>query len=392
MHKDSYVNITSLFLAQAGAEGATAMSKVPSLGFPTDTVAIFVGAFIFSLIIDLVQHKNSEEISLTNAAVWSVFWIALSLGFYAWLRYGMTVPDGLPDGWTAERAREVYSSLFLTGYVLEKVLSVDNLIVFIAIFKFFDIKDVLQHKILYYGILGAIIFRAIFVGLGSLLMAAGGWAELIFGIIIAWAAFQMLSGDDDDDEEPNYEEMLLVRIFNKIYPIFPHLVGNRFLVKRAEAEKHNEKVENKSDLPAKVKRFMTPAFVCLLVIEGSDVMFAFDSVPAVIAVTSEPLLVYSAMIFAILGLRSLYFVLVALTKYLVHLEKSVLLVLFFIAFKMFVSAIEHFNHDGVISFEVPSYLHIDHTQSLYLVLGVIGLGIIASLIFPGDQEDEEEAA
>ena len=379
---------TLLTVGAGAATEAAAAAPLPSLGFPTDTVAIFVGAFIFSLIIDLVQHRNSTEISLTNASVWSVFWIGLSLGFYAWLRYFMTVPES-HDGWTVEAIREAYASLFLTGYVLEKVLSVDNLIVFIAIFKFFDIKDVLQHKILYYGILGAIIFRGVFVGLGSLLMAAGGWAELIFGVIIAWAAFQMLGGEDDEDEEPDYESMLLVRMFNKIYPIFPHLVGNRFLVSRKEAEEHNEEVEHKSTLPEKVKRFMTPAFVCLLVIEGSDVMFAFDSVPAVIAVTHEPLLVYSAMIFAILGLRSLYFVLVALTKYLVHLEKAVLFVLFFIAFKMFVSAVEHFHHDGVIGFEVPSYLHIDHNMSLYIVLGVIGAGVIASLIFPGEDEAEE---
>lgn len=372
-------------------EAVVQAAKLPPLGFPVDTVAIFVGAFIFSLIIDLVQHKNSKEISLANASIWSVFWIGLSFGFYGWLKYGMSVPV-VPQGQSVESIREAYSSLFLTGYVLEKVLSVDNLIVFIAIFKYFNIKDVLQHKILYYGILGAIIFRAIFVGLGSLLMAAGGYAELIFGAIIAYAAFQMMSGDDDEeDEEPDYESMLLVRMFNKLYPIFPGLIGNRFLVSRKEAEANlNEREgEDKPSLPAQALRFMTPAFVCLLVIEGSDVMFAFDSVPAVIAVTKEPLLVYSAMIFAILGLRSLYFVLVALTKYLVHLEKSVLLVLFFIAFKMFVGAVEHFHHDGVISFGVPPYLHIDHNTSLYIVLGVIGMGILASLIFPGEAESEE---
>ena len=376
-------------VASSAPEVVSQVSKLPPLGFPTDTVAIFVGAFVLSLLIDLIQHKNSKEISLTNASVWSLFWIGLSFGFYGWLKYGMTVHE--VNGLNAEYIRDTYASLFLTGYVLEKVLSVDNLIVFIAIFKYFNIKDVLQHKILYYGILGAIIFRAIFVGLGSLLMAAGGWAELVFGVIIAYAAFQMISGDDDDDEEePDYESMFLVRLFNKLYPIFPRLIGNRFIVSRTEAEASLNELgdEDKPSLPAQALRFMTPAFVCLLVIEGSDVMFAFDSVPAVIAVTKEPLLVYSAMIFAILGLRSLYFVLVALTQYLVHLEKSVLLVLFFIAFKMFVSAVEHFHHDGVISFGVPPYLHIDHNTSLYIVLGVIGMGIIASLLFPAKEEEE----
>ncbi len=291
----------------AAAEGAAQAAPVaPSLGFPIDTVSIFVGAFIFALIIDLVQHKNSKEISLSNAVGWSLFWVALSLGFYSWLRWMMFIPDAVATHYgSAEAARGIYSSLFLTGYTLEKVLSVDNLIVFIAVFKYFDIKDVLQHKILYYGILGAIIFRAIFVALGALIMDAGWVAYAIFGAIIGYAAVQMLMGGEDEDEEPDYEGMFLVKLFNKLYPIFPHLVGNSLVVSRAEAEGHLKASGESISLADGVKRWMTPALICLLVIEGSDVMFAFDSVPAVIAVTHEPLLVYSAMIFAILGLRSL---------------------------------------------------------------------------------------
>jgi tellurite resistance protein TerC len=377
--------LPSLF--SGGAEVAVfGAVPLPTLGFPTVTVGIFVAAFIGSLIIDLIQHKNSEEITIGNAVVWSIFWIALSLCFYGWIRYGMTyTADGTL---LTEAQRDGFASLFLTGYVLEKVLSVDNLIVFIAVFKFFNIRDVLQHKILYYGILGAIIFRAIFVGIGgAMLHFMGPWAEVVFGLLIGYAAYQMLSGDDDeDDEDPDYESMFLVRMFNKIYPIFPGLVGNRFLISRKKAEQ--EKREGMS-LAEGAKRFMTPAFVCLLVIEGSDVMFAFDSVPAVIAVTKEPLLVYSAMIFAILGLRSLYFVLVALTKFLVHLETAVLWVLVFISFKMFLTAAEGFNANGTISLEIP--FHIGHSLSLYIVLGMIGLGVVASLIWPGEDADESEA-
>jgi len=370
--------------ASAAAVAAQASSSgVPSLGFPVDTVSIFVGAFIFALVVDLVQHKNSQEISLSNAIGWSLFWVALSLGFYGWLRWMMSVPADVAAYYGGvEAARSTYASLFLTGYTLEKVLSVDNLIVFIAVFKFFNVKDVLQHKILYYGILGAIVFRAIFVALGAMIMNAGWVAYAIFGGIIGYAAVHMLMGDDDEEEEPNYEEMLLVRIFSKFYPIFPHLVGNRLLVGRPEAEARLRELGESFSFKEGVRRWMTPALICLLVIEGSDVMFAFDSVPAVIAVTHEPLLVYSAMIFAILGLRSLYFVLEVLTKYLVHLEKAVVAVLFFIAFKMFVEA---FVKAG---FHVPHALHVDHTTSLYLVLGVIGLGVVASLLFPGRGEGE----
>jgi tellurite resistance protein TerC len=186
----------------------------------------------------------------------------------------------------------------------------------------------------------------------------------------------MLSVEDDEDEDPDYESMFLVKMFNKIYPIFPGLVGNRFLISGSEAESEAKKTKSDFTLANGVKRLMTPAMVCLLVIEGSDVMFAFDSVPAVIAVTREPLLVYSAMIFAILGLRSLYFVLVALTKYLVHLEKAVLWVLVFISLKMFLTAAKGFEIDLL-----------DHNVSLYIVLGMISFGVIASFIWPESDED-----
>jgi tellurite resistance protein TerC len=359
------------------ADAAATVVQLPELGFPTVTVAIFVIAFIVSLIVDLVQHKSSKEISLTNATGWSIFWVGLSLAFYAWLRWGMS-ETGSGVALTPEQS-EGFANLFLTGYVLEKVLSVDNLIVFIAVFKFFHVKDVLQHKILYYGILGAIIFRAVFVYIGStMLQVMGPWAELIFGAAIGYAAFQMLTSGDDQDEEPDYENMFLVRFFNRFYPIFPNLVEKRFFLSKADAEADQEKAGTSFQIKEGAKWLMTPAFVCLLVIEGSDVMFAFDSVPAVIAVTREPLLVYSAMIFAILGLRSLYFVLVALTKYLVHLEKAVLWVLVFISLKMFLTAAKGFEIDLL-----------DHNVSLFIVLIMISFGIIASFIWPESDETEE---
>ena len=155
------------------ANAAAEMSgQLPSMGFPPITVAIFVGAFIFSLIIDLLQHRNSHEITFKGSVIWSIFWILLSLGFWGWLNFG---PPELVLGEMIKEHdpkdivdwQNHYASMFLTGYVLEKTLSVDNLMVFIAVFKFFNINDVLQHRILYFGILGAIIFRGIFVGLGT---------------------------------------------------------------------------------------------------------------------------------------------------------------------------------------------------------------------------------
>lgn len=379
--------LSSMALA---AETASATSSgVIGLGFPPITVSIFVIAFVVSVLIDLWQHKNSEEITLANSVAWSIFWIALSLGFYGWLLVG---PPDLVLGTTDENIvsrQSDLASLFLTGYVLEKVLSVDNLIVFIAIFKFFNIKDTLQHRILYFGILGAIIFRGVFVGIGSgMIEYMGAYAEIIFGLLVGYAAVEMLrAGDDDEDEEPDYENMWLVRQFQKFYPIFPRLVGKKFLVNRSEIEPI---VAEDSSLSIKegVTRWMTPAFVCLLVIEGSDVMFAFDSVPAVIAVTKEPLLVYAAMIFAILGLRSLYFVLVVLTKYMAHIETAVIYVLFFIAAKMFIGAYHHFSIEYKLPF--PEWLHISPNVSMAIVLTMLSLGVIASFIWPSEDEDDDE--
>jgi tellurite resistance protein TerC len=358
-----------------------------TLGFPLDTTLLFVGVFVASLITDLVQHRSNKEVTVRNAAAWSIFWIALSLAFYGWVyvRHG------------AENA-----NLFLSGYVLEKTLSVDNLMVFIAVFKFFQIRSGLQHRILYYGILGAIVFRAVFVGVGAAAPAALETllrerfgkeipvqliVELLFGTFIVVAAWKMLRGGEDETEEEagaaqqhTWPVRLLRWMFKGVAPYFPHLVGDNFFVTRDEAEPVAR--QHGVTLAAGAQRFMTPAFVCLLVIEGSDVMFSFDSVPAVIAVTREPLLVYTAMIFAVLGLRSLYFILAALTKYLAHLEKAVIAVLFFIAFKMFYAAIPHIVH-----WQVP--FEITPNLSLVIVLGTLGAGVLASFVWPEAEAEAE---
>ncbi len=356
--------------ALASAGPAAADPAVGHLGFPPVTVALFAAAFAFSLFMDLVQHRSHKEVTVRDAAGWSIFWVALSLAFYGWiyLEHGAH-----------------YASMFLTGYVLEKTLSVDNLMVFIAIFEFFKIRSGLQHRILYWGILGAVVFRAIFVAVGStILLAVGPPAEIVFGLIVLWAAVKMLrSGGDDeggDGEATDYGNMGLVRFFRRIYPVYPRLRDAAFFVSRQQAEADATadpalRQELATDLGRGVARWMTPAFVALLVIEASDILFAFDSVPAVIAVTQEPLLVFSAMIFAVLGLRSLYFLLLILTRYLVHLEKAVIFVLFFIAFKMFLKPLQHYFPEHV-TFDVSP------NASLLVVMSILGLGVLASFIWP----------
>lgn len=328
-------------------------------GFPFEVLVVFFCAILFSIYIDLVSHRHSKEITVKNAALWSIFWISLALSFYFYLYF---------------RFEPEWADLYLAGYVLEKSLSIDNLMVFVAIFTSFGIKDHLQHRILYWGILGALIFRAIFVVIGTGLFAASPWIGFIFAAFVLWSGWKMLRGGDDNEEEiEDYTHHWSVRLVGKMMPVFPKLLQEKFFVK------HNElNADQIVSVTRQGFRYATPAFLCLMAIETSDVAFAFDSVPAVIAVTQEPLLVYASMIFAILGLRSLYFILAALTKYLVHLEKAVIALLFFIGIKMGIQSWNHAVFD--------TGIHISANVSLYIVLGVLFIGVVASFIFPEKQE------
>lgn len=234
------------------------------------------------------------------------------------------------------------------------------------------------YRILYWGILGALVFRAIFVGVGTGVFHLAPWVGFAFAAIVAWSGYKMLMAGGDDGEITDYSDHWSVRMTEKIMPIFPRLHAERFFVTRTivkDLAAADRSIRTAKDAAV----FATPALLCLMAIETSDIMFAFDSVPAVIAITQEPLLVYAAMIFAILGLRSLYFVLAALTKYLVHLEKAVIALLFFIAAKLTLQSGEHaFGW---------SFLHVSSDVSLLIVLGTLGAGIIASLIWPIRREE-----
>ncbi|MDE9493609.1 TerC/Alx family metal homeostasis membrane protein [Xenorhabdus bovienii] len=337
------------------------------IGFPMETVAVFIILSVGALFIDLFMHRHDKPISLRSAALWSVFWIAIAFVFAGFL----FVHHG------AETA-----SLFVTGYALEKVLSVDNLFVIMAIFSWFAVPDRYRHRVLYWGIIGAIVFRGIFVAIGTSLLMLGPWVEMVFAIIVGWTAVMMLKSGDDSDGIEDYSQHLAYRLVKRFFPIWPKLRGHAFMLNQKEVNTELAKPENadvKVGRTGKAALYATPLMLCLAVVELSDVMFAFDSVPAVIAVSREPLIVYSAMMFAILGLRTLYFVLEALKKYLVHLEKAVIVLLFFIAIKLGLNASEHMFHHGY---------SISAKASLFVVIGVLTVGIIASLLFPQKEENE----
>lgn len=325
------------------------------------TLIVFIVFVVLALVIDFLAHKNDEKISLKQAIVWSIFWIVVSVlfGLYLYFTHGSEI-----------------SSLYFAGYVLEKSLSVDNLFVMMAIFAWFGVPEIYRHRVLYFGIIGAIVFRLIFVAVGAGLFAISPWVELIFAIVVAYTAVLMLKGEEDETEETDYSNHLAYRAVYRFFPVVPKLFRHNFFVKKdqitAQISKDEQEKLNAKITKLKAVWIATPLFLCLCVIELSDVMFAFDSVPAVIAVSQDPLVIYSAMIFAILGLRTLYFVLEALKNYLAYLEKAVVALLFFIATKLALNASAHiFGHNFTISAQT----------SLYIILGILMLGICASVVF-----------
>lgn len=310
-------------------------------GFSMWEVIPFIVIVLGALWIDLKSHKDDEPISLKNATIWSAVWVCVSLAFAGFIFFNHG----------SEKA-----SLFLSGYLLEKSLSVDNLFVFMAIFASFSIKDKFQHRILYFGIVGALLLRFLFIGFGTGLAMMSEWVLLGFGFIVLWSAYAMWKGGNgDDSDDVDYTHHWALKYVSKVWPCYNKVDNHDFFT-----------VKNGV-------RMVTPLFLCLVVVEISDVVFAFDSVPAVIAITKDPFLVYTSNIFAILGLRSMFFLLVAAKQYICHLEKAVICILVFIGGKMIASF---------------AGFHITANMSLLVVLGALAIGIAASFIWP-EKEDEE---
>ena len=338
------------------------------IGLETETVVIFVVLAIAALALDIWAHRKDKPIALPTAVAWTLFWVAVSMSFAFFLYWHFNF--------------EV-ASLFLAGYLFEQALSVDNLFVMMAIFAWFKIPENYCHRVLYWGVMGAIVFRLLFVIIGSSLFAMGPVVELLFALLVAFSGVMMLKKHDDSDESHDFSSHIAYRAVRFFIPVFPRLVGHSFFISHEHVKEELKKPEN-ADITLKRHGplFATPLFLCLAIIETTDVMFAFDSVPAVIAVSREPLIVYSAMMFAVLGLRSMYFVLDAMRQYLVHLEKAVTVLLFFIAFKLAAGASLHLFGFGV---DISVY------TSLAVIAVILGIGIVASFIFP-DKSKKAAAA
>jgi tellurite resistance protein TerC len=316
--------------------------------FPFADYWWFYGGFlIFVLIIlaiDLgVFNRKSHVVSFKEATVWSLVWVLLALIFnYFFYRYAAG-QFGAETGWRL-------GIEFLTGYVLEYSLSIDNIFVFVLVFSYFRIPAKYKHRVLFYGILGALIFRAVFIGLGSALMQFN-WIVYIFGGFLILTGIRMFFSRDEKIEP---EKNLLIRLFRKFIPVTHEIEGKNFFVVR-EGVRH-----------------ATPLLIALLFLEATDIIFAVDSVPAIFAVTNEPLVVFTSNIFAILGLRSMYFMLAGVINKFHLLKYGLAVVLVFVGLKMvWLNPL----YDG----------HFPISWSLLIILGTILLSISASLLFPAEK-------
>ncbi|HEU4795458.1 MAG TPA: TerC family protein [Pyrinomonadaceae bacterium] len=314
-------------------------------------------AFVFLLLaLDLgVFHREAHEVSFREAATWSVVWVALALGFnYLFFQYALwSFPQdprltAIP-GFDPSKAAWRVALEFLTGYIVEKSLSVDNIFVFVLVFGYFSIPAKYQHRVLFYGIIGALLFRAIFIALGSALMQYH-WIVLVFGVFLIFTGIKMMFAPEKG-VDPN--KNLLIRLFRRFVPVTNELHGQRFFVR----------------LPQRLHA--TPLFIALLFLEATDIIFAVDSVPAIFALTNEPLIVFTSNIFAILGLRALYFMLAGAIDRFYMLKYGLAVVLIFVGLKM-VWLNDLFGGKFPISL------------SLGIITAVIAISVVVSLLFPKD--------
>jgi len=300
----------------------------------------FLAFIVLMLALDLgIFNRKAHEIKMKEALLWSAFWIFLALLFNA----GIYLFDG-PD--SKQKAFD-----FFTAYLLEKSLSVDNLFVFILIFGFFKIETKYQHKILFWGILGALVMRAIFIFGGLALIERFQWVMYIFGIFLIYSGIHILFEKENKDFNPNRN--IFIRLFRKIMPVADIRGDGRFFV-RIDKKLH-----------------ATTFFIALLFVEISDLIFAVDSVPAVLSVSDDSFIVFTSNIFAILGLRALYFALSGVMKFFRYLKYALAGILSFIGVKMCLNELAS---------ELSYNVRITNFVSLGVILGLLSISIFFSLL------------
>ena len=295
------------------------------------------------LALDLgILHRKSEKVTLKQAAIWSAVWVVLSLCFALAIFLTMGRQSGLE---------------FLTGYLIEYALSVDNIFVFVLIFTYFQVPEKYQHRVLFWGILGALVLRGVMIVAGSALVTRFAWTLYVFGAFLVITGIRMAFQKGDAAYNPDKDPVL--RLTRKLIPVTKDYHDNKFFVRAPDAT-------------GKIRYSATPLFIVLLIVDTTDVIFATDSIPAIFAVTRDPFIVYTSNICAVLGLRALYFLLAGIVDKFVYLKLGLSLVLVFIGAKML----------------VEQFLHIPILISLAVVGLVLATSIVASLKWPGQQASQ----
>ena len=319
-------------------------------------------AFVLTLLLlDLgVFHRDAHEVGFKEASIWSVVWVGLALVFnYLFYLYALWKfpQDARLAGMDHSFLAEQTGLQFLAGYIIEKSLAVDNLFVFVVVFTYFGIPAKYQHRILFYGIVGALLFRSMFIALGSVLMQHQ-WVVWLFGGFLIFTGVKMFFAPE---KEIDPSKNPLIRLLKSFLPVTPTIEGQRFFVRRDGM------------------LYATPLFLALVFVEISDIIFAVDSVPAIFALTKEPLIVFTSNVFAILGLRALYFLLAGVYHKFHMLKYGLGLVLVFVGLKM-VWLNEHFGG----KFPV--------TWSLGVICSVLAGSVVLSLMYPQTENSEKASS
>ena len=322
-------------------------------------VSIYVWLGVLALVgtivsIDLgIFHRKAHNVGMKEALSWTLVWVTVALCFNGFIYLGWDSFHTAREGATTVYTNADAAMAFLAGYLIEMALSVDNIFVFLVVFAYFKVPSALQHRVLFYGIVGALFFRAIFIALGATILHHFEWSMLIFGLFLVLTGFKMgTHGGEVIDLEKNRA----VTLFRRFVPMTAEFHGQQFIV---------------HDGP---KWFATPLLLCLVFIEFSDIIFAVDSIPAIFAVTSEPFLVFTSNVFAILGLRSLFFALAGAMKLFHYLSYGLSIVLIFVGSKMIYGYTEK-----SIYVEWPSF---PIAASLGVIAGILVISVVASLLGP----------
>nr|WP_283773132.1 TerC family protein [Craterilacuibacter sp. RT1T] len=310
------------------------------VGYPVWVWLMFMGVVAALLAFDLgVLHKDQHEIGVAESLKLSAFYIAMGLAFGAWIWWYKGSDAGMA---------------YITGYLVEKSLSMDNVFVISLIFTSLAVPRIYQHRVLFWGILGVLVLRAIMIGLGAVLVAQYQWVLVVFGVFLIFTGIKMLLSDD---AHPHIDDNKLYQWLRRHMRFTPTLHGEKFWVR---GEEHG----------MSKGWWATPLFLTLILVESADLVFAVDSIPAIFAITQDPFIVYTSNIFAILGLRALYFALSAMVHRFHYLKYALSLVLVFIGVKV---ALVYFNQIGMIAMKIPTPL------SLGVTLALLTGGVVFSL-------------